>query len=75
MFVIRMLDGEEIHAGENDTLTINEGTGVLTVRRVDGFEEATTHYSPAAWRSVTHRVKSTAVTPAALSRTPAHVKG
>jgi hypothetical protein len=27
------------------------------VHRVDGFEEVTTHYSPSAWSSVTHRVK------------------
>ena len=57
MFVIRLLDGEEIRASDNDTLTVNENTGVLSVHRVDGFEEVTTHYSPSAWASVTHRVK------------------
>ncbi|MEZ0367107.1 hypothetical protein ACAG26_25855 [Mycobacterium sp. pUA109] len=67
MFIIRMLDGEEVHATERDQLTINPESGVLTVHHVDGFEEATTHYSPAAWRSVTHRVKSTAHGATALS--------
>jgi hypothetical protein len=57
VFVIQMLDGEEIHATEGDQLTINPDTGVLVVHRRDGLYEATTHYSPAAWRSVTHRVK------------------
>lgn len=57
MFVIRLIDGEEIRFAENDTLTVNENTGVLSVHRVDGFEEVTTHYSPSAWASVTHRVK------------------
>lgn len=42
MFVIRLADGEEVH-GECDELTINPATGVLTVCRVDGFEETTTH--------------------------------
>ena len=54
-----LLDGEEIRASDNDTLTVNENTGVLSVHRVDGFEEVTTHYSPSAWASVTHRVKNT----------------
>ena len=48
MFIIRLLDGEEVHAADNDTLSVNEQTGVLTVHRIDGFEEVTTHYSPAA---------------------------
>ena len=61
MFVIRLLDGEEVHGAENDTLTVNEQTGVLTVHRIDGFEEVTTHYSPSAWASVTHRVKGAVV--------------
>ncbi|OBK19452.1 hypothetical protein [Mycobacterium asiaticum] len=56
MFVIRTTDGEEIK-GESENLMINHETGVLTVRTVDGFEEITTHYSPAGWRSVTHRKK------------------
>jgi hypothetical protein len=57
MFVIQMLDGEEIHATEGDQLTINPDTGVLMVHRRDGLDEAMTHYSPSAWRSVTHRVR------------------
>jgi hypothetical protein len=57
VFVIRLLDGEEIRGSENDELTLNENTGVLSVHRVDGFEEVTTHYSPSAWAWVTHRVK------------------
>src|ERR1700746_787112 len=57
VFIIRLLDGEEVHAAEGDKLTINQETGVLTVSRIDGFEEVTTHYSPSAWASVTHRVK------------------
>ena len=61
MFVIRLLDGEEVHGSENDELTVNEQTGVLTVRRIDGFEEVTTHYSPSAWASVTHRIKGSVV--------------
>lgn len=57
MFVIHLLNGEEVHGLDSDKLTVNEGTGVLTVHRIDGFEEVTTHYSPSAWASVTHRVK------------------
>jgi hypothetical protein len=57
VFVIRLLDGEEIRGSENDKLTINEHTGVLSVVRIDGFEEVTTHYSPSAWASVTQRLK------------------
>jgi hypothetical protein len=63
VFVIRLLDGEEVHAAEGDELKINEQTGVLSVHRIDGFEEVTTHYSPAAWASVTHRVKEPVVRP------------
>jgi hypothetical protein len=36
---------------------------VLSVLRVDGFEEVTTHYSPSAWASVTDRVKEPGVRP------------
>ena len=61
VFVIRLLDGEEVHAAENDELTVNEQTGVLTVHRIDGFDEVTTHYSPSAWASVTHRIKGSVV--------------
>lgn len=60
MFVIRMTDGEEIK-GDVENLTFNQDTGVLTVCTVDGFEETTTHYSPAAWLSVTHRKRDIAV--------------
>jgi hypothetical protein len=61
VFVIRLHDGEEIRGSENDELTVNENTGVLSVHRVDGFEEVTTHYSPSAWASVTQRLKGHAV--------------
>ncbi|OBK21758.1 hypothetical protein A5634_09200 [Mycobacterium asiaticum] len=54
MFVIRMTDGQEIK-GDCENLTMHQKTGVLSVRTVDGFEETTTHYSPAAWLWVTHR--------------------
>jgi hypothetical protein len=57
VFVIRLRDGEEVRGSADDALTVNENTGVLSVHRVDGFEEVTTHYSPAAWAWVTHRVK------------------
>ncbi len=57
MFVIRLLNGEEVQAADNDELTVNEHTGVVSVTRIDGFEEVTTHFSPAAWASVTHRIK------------------
>ena len=63
MFVIRLLDGEEVHAAEGDKLSVNQETGVLSVSRIDGFEEVTTHYSPLAWASVTHRVKEPVVRP------------
>ena len=63
MFIIRLLDGEEVHALDGDKLTINQETGVLTVSRIDGFEEVTTHYSPSAWASVTHRIKEPVVRP------------
>ena len=63
MFVIRLLDGEEVHGADSDELKINEQTGVLSVHRIDGFEEVTTHYSPSAWASVTHRVKEPVVRP------------
>ena len=63
MFIIRLLDGEEVHALDGDQLTINQETGVLSVSRIDGFEEVTTHYSPSAWASVTHRIKEPVVRP------------
>ena len=61
MFIIRLLNGEEVHAAEGDQLAINQETGVLSVSRVDGFEEVTTHYSPSAWASVTQRIKEPVV--------------
>ena len=61
MFIIRLLDGEEVHALDGDELTINQD--VLSVSRIDGFEEVTTHYSPSAWASVTHRIKEPVVRP------------
>jgi hypothetical protein len=56
VFVIRLHDGEEIRGSENDDLRVNDNTGVLSVHRVDGFDEVTTHYSPWAWAWVTDRV-------------------
>ncbi len=67
MFVIRLSNGEEVHASEGDELEINQETGVLSVSRVDGFEEITTHYSPLAWLSVTHRKKGVGVRPSLIS--------
>ncbi len=67
MFVIRLLNGEEVQGGEGDELEINQETGVLSVSRVDGFEEITTHYSPSAWLSVTHRKKGVGVRPSLIS--------
>lgn len=66
MFVIRLIDGEEVK-GDCEDLSINHDTGVLTVCTVDGFEETTTHYSPAAWRSVTHRKRDIGVRPSLIS--------
>lgn len=66
MFVIRMTDGEEIK-GDVENLSFNQETGVLTVCTVDGFEETTTHYSPAAWLSVTHRKRDIDVKSSRLS--------
>jgi hypothetical protein len=69
MFLLKLADGEEVQ-GECDELTINEQTGVLTVCRVAGFEKTTTHYSPSAWRSVTHRTRDVAVRPSLVSPAP-----
>jgi hypothetical protein len=69
VFVIRLLNGEEVHAAENDELTVNEQTGVVSVTRIDGFEEVTTHFSPAAWASVTHRVRQHGVPRGRLTTT------
>ncbi len=59
MFVIRLVDGQEVQATDGDRLSVNEDTGVVSVSRADGFEEVTTHYSPSVWGSVTHRTKRT----------------
>jgi hypothetical protein len=67
VFIIRLFNGEEVHASEGDELEINPQTGVLSVSRVDGFEEITTHYSPSAWLSVTHRKKGAGVRPSLIS--------
>ncbi len=67
MFVIRLTNGEEVPGCEGDELTINQETGVLTVSRVDGFEETTTHCSPSAWQSVTQRKRGQGVRPSLLS--------
>ncbi len=66
VFIIRLLDGDEVHAAEGDKLAINQETGVLTVSRIDGFEEVTTHYSPSAWASATHRVKEPGARPSLI---------
>lgn len=57
MFIIRLLNGEEVRASEGAELSINHDTGVVSVSRVEGFEEVTTHYSPSAWEVVTQRVR------------------
>jgi hypothetical protein len=67
MFVIQMLDGDEIHATEGDELIINPDSGVLTVHQAGGFRGATTHFSPAAWRSVTHSAENITTPASALS--------
>ena len=61
MFVIRLANGEEVQGSDGDELEINQETGVLSVSRVDGFEEITTHYSPSAWLTVTHRKRGAGV--------------
>jgi hypothetical protein len=67
MFLIKLADGDEIHGGASDELTISQETGVLSICRVDGFEETTTHYSPSAWLSVTHRKRDVAVRPSLVT--------
>ena len=57
MYVIRMLDGEEIHVNDATEVTIGPKNGVLTIQRAERHGDVLTHYSPTAWRSVTHRVK------------------
>jgi hypothetical protein len=70
VFVIRLTNGEEVQGSDGDELEINQQTGVLSVSRVDGFEEITTHYSPSAWLSVTHRKRGAGVRPSLISSTP-----
>ncbi|MGH3543031.1 MAG: hypothetical protein ACRDT5_11650 [Mycobacterium sp.] len=67
MFTIRLLNGREVRATEGDQLSFNHDTGVVTVSRVEGFEEVTTHYSPLAWEMLTNRVKDVAVRPSVIS--------
>jgi hypothetical protein len=67
MFVIRLADGQEVQGSDGDELEINQDSGVLSVSRVDGFEEITTHYSPSAWLSVTHRQRGAGVRPSLIS--------
>jgi hypothetical protein len=64
VFIIRLLNGDEVRATDGAQLSLNHDTGVVTVCRVEGFEEVTTHYSPSAWEMVTHRVR---VRPPAIS--------
>ncbi len=53
--MIRLHDGTEIHESKGDVIELNPATGVVTVSRVDGLAQTTTHYSPRAWQTVTHR--------------------
>jgi hypothetical protein len=48
MFAVRLTNGEDIQAREGDELTISQETSVVTVSRVDRFEEIATRYSPLA---------------------------
>lgn len=57
MYVIRMLDGDEIHVSDATEVTIGPNNGVLTIQRTERHGDVLTHLSPMAWRSVTHRVK------------------
>lgn len=47
-YVIRLHDGAEIHESKGDVFDLNAASGVVTVSRVDGFEQTATHYSPIA---------------------------
>jgi hypothetical protein len=67
MFIIRLANGREIHETDGDQLSVNHDTGVVTISRVDGFEEVTTLYSPTAWEMVTYRVKDVARRSSVLS--------
>jgi hypothetical protein len=67
MFMIRLANGREVHETDGDQLFANHDTGVVTISRVDGFEEVTTLYSPTAWEMVTYRVKDVARRSSVLS--------
>jgi hypothetical protein len=67
VFIIRLLNGQEVRATDGDEISINHDTGVVTVTRVEGFEKVTTHYSPSAWAMVTHHVKDVGVRPTLIS--------
>jgi hypothetical protein len=61
MFVIELVNGQEITEARGDMLSMNHNTGVVTVSRVDGNEESATHYSPTAWAQVKQRVQRSMV--------------
>ena len=61
MFIIELLNGEEITETKGDMLAVNPNTGVVTVSRVDGNEASATHYSPAAWSQVKQRLHRSVV--------------
>jgi hypothetical protein len=67
VFIIRLANGREVHETDGDQLSVNHDTGVVTISRVDGFEEVTTLYSPTAWEMVTYRVKDVARRSSVLS--------
>lgn len=68
MFVIQLLNGDEISETKGDTIDVNPNTGVVTVSRSNGFESTSTYYSPSAWHSVQQRLQRSVVpaTPAPL---------
>jgi 2-keto-4-pentenoate hydratase/2-oxohepta-3-ene-1,7-dioic acid hydratase in catechol pathway len=53
--------GDLLCTGTPGAAVIEDGDTVGC--RIDGFEEVTTHYSPSAWASVTHRIKEPVVRP------------
>lgn len=62
MFVIQLLNGQEITEGKGDTIDVNPHTGVVTVSRTNGFEATSTYYSPSAWHSVQQHLQRSVVT-------------
>ena len=42
LFTIRLVNGDEVHAAEGDELSVNDDTGVISVSRLEGFEQVTT---------------------------------